>query len=103
MLRASSRIASDAEFEKYNAAMEMWNNKADAGNVMAYVSSWGEANPGGHGNKVPGKQGQFHAGLPLGHTIAHCRNAGGNLGHSTRLFSPLFDAIGIIAIGLMGR
>jgi hypothetical protein len=27
--------------------MEKWNNKADSGNVMAYVSSWGEANPGG--------------------------------------------------------
>ena len=37
MLRASSLI-SDGDFEKYNTAMEKWNNKADAGNVMAYVS-----------------------------------------------------------------
>ena len=38
-------------FDKYNEAMEKWNNKADAGNVMAYVSSWGEANPGEHNNQ----------------------------------------------------
>lgn len=47
MLRASTLIKSDAEFERYNEAMEKWNAKADAGNIMAYVSSWGEANPGG--------------------------------------------------------
>ena len=32
--------------------MEQWNNKADAGNVMAYVSSWGEANPGGGQDEI---------------------------------------------------
>ena len=51
MLRASSLI-SDGDFEKYNTAMEKWNNKADAGNVMAYVSSWGEANPGGGQSEI---------------------------------------------------
>mmetsp|Transcript_8514 Transcript_8514/g.18556 ORF Transcript_8514/g.18556 Transcript_8514/m.18556 type:complete len:81 (+) Transcript_8514:670-912(+) len=29
-----------------------WMEKADEGNVMAYVSSWGEANPGGGRDNV---------------------------------------------------
>ena len=40
MLRAST-LMDDKDFDAYNEAMEKWNNKADAGNVMAYVSSWG--------------------------------------------------------------
>ena len=51
MLRAST-LVSDADFDKYNDSMEKWNNKADAGNVMAYVSSWGEANPGGGQDQI---------------------------------------------------
>ena len=51
MLRASVNIA-DKDFDAYNEAMEKWNNKADAGNVMAYVSSWGEANPGGGQSEI---------------------------------------------------
>jgi hypothetical protein len=47
MLRASSLVKSDADFDRFTAAMEKWNSKAESGNVMAYVSSWGEANPGG--------------------------------------------------------
>jgi len=52
MLRASSLVKTDEEFERYNAAMEKWNAKADAGNIMAYVSSWGEANPGGGQDEI---------------------------------------------------
>lgn len=52
MLRASTLVETDAEFERFNAAMEKWNRKADAGNVMAYVSSWGEANPGGGQDQI---------------------------------------------------
>lgn len=52
MLRASALVQTDEEFERYNEAMEKWNNKADAGNVMAYVSSWGEANPGGGQDEI---------------------------------------------------
>jgi len=52
MLRASTLVESDADFEKFNAAMEKWNQKADAGNIMAYVSSWGEANPGGGQDEI---------------------------------------------------
>jgi len=52
MLRASTLVETDADFQRYNDAMERWNNKADAGNVMAYVSSWGEANPGGGQSEI---------------------------------------------------
>ena len=45
-------MKSDADFERYNAAMDKWTEKADAGNVMAYVSSWGEANPGGGQDEI---------------------------------------------------
>ena len=46
-MTASSLVESDRDFERLTVLMEKWNNKADDGNVMAYVSSWGEANPGG--------------------------------------------------------
>ena len=39
MMRASTMVQSDKDFERYNEAMDKWNEKADAGNVMAYVSS----------------------------------------------------------------
>ena len=32
---------------RYGALVDRWAEKADNGNIMAYVSSWGEANPGG--------------------------------------------------------
>ena len=31
---------------------DKWTEKADMGNVMAYVSSWGEANPGGGQDEI---------------------------------------------------
>ena len=37
---------------KYEDAMELWAEKADEGSGMAYVSSWGEANPGGGKDRV---------------------------------------------------
>lgn len=52
MLRASPRIESDADFDKFTLLLERWNLKADDGNVMAYVSSWGEANPGGGQDEI---------------------------------------------------
>jgi len=36
----------------YLEAMEKWAEKADEGSGMAYVSSWGEANPGGGKDRV---------------------------------------------------
>ena len=38
MLRAATLVKTDEEFEVYNTAMEKWNNKAEAGNIMANVS-----------------------------------------------------------------
>ena len=52
MLRASSLCKTDADFDKLEQLMDKWNKKADAGNVMAYVSSWGEANPGGGQDEI---------------------------------------------------
>ena len=52
MLRASSLCKTDADFERLEGLMDKWNKKADAGNIMAYVSSWGEANPGGGQDEI---------------------------------------------------
>lgn len=52
MMRASPMVQSDADFDRYNDAMTKWTQKADSGNIMAYVSSWGEANPGGGQDEI---------------------------------------------------
>jgi len=52
ILRGSYRVKSDADFDKFTVALEKWNKQADDGNVMAYVSSWGEANPGGGQDEI---------------------------------------------------
>ena len=52
MLRASSLCKTDADFERLEGLMDKWHKKADAGNIMAYVSSWGEANPGGGQDEI---------------------------------------------------
>ena len=52
MMRASTMVQSDADFDRYNDAMTKWTQKADSGNIMAYVSSWGEANPGGGQDEI---------------------------------------------------
>tara|TARA_B110001452_G_scaffold196316_1_gene166299 strand:- start:173 stop:880 length:708 start_codon:yes stop_codon:yes gene_type:complete len=52
MLRASSLCKTDADFERLEGLTDKWNKKADAGNIMAYVSSWGEANPGGGQDEI---------------------------------------------------
>mmetsp|Transcript_27117 Transcript_27117/g.51011 ORF Transcript_27117/g.51011 Transcript_27117/m.51011 type:complete len:289 (+) Transcript_27117:66-932(+) len=46
MLRAQDKV-SDADFDKFTSMYNTWFQKSQDGNVMAYVSSWGEANPGG--------------------------------------------------------
>jgi len=51
MLRASD-LVDDKNFDKYTGLVEKWNKKADSGNAMAYVSSWGEANPGGGQSEI---------------------------------------------------
>ena len=37
---------------RYGALVDRWAEKADNGNIMAYVSSWGEANPGGGQDEI---------------------------------------------------
>jgi len=44
MMRLQSLVPPDRENE-FVDAMETFNEKAEEGNGMAYVSSWGEANP----------------------------------------------------------
>jgi len=50
MIKAQPLVTGDQD--KYAEAVERWVEKANDGNVMAYVSSWGEANPGGGESEV---------------------------------------------------
>jgi hypothetical protein len=51
MRRLESLVPEDRESE-YLEAIEKWMEAADAGNGLAFVSSWGEANPGGGKDRV---------------------------------------------------
>jgi len=46
MLKAAPLVDAD-QFENYLSAVESYREKADQGSMMAYTSSWGEANPNG--------------------------------------------------------
>lgn len=46
MLKAAPLVDPD-EFENYLSIVESYREKADNGSMMAYTSSWGEANPNG--------------------------------------------------------
>jgi hypothetical protein len=46
MVRAAQLVDSD-DFENYLEVVEKYKDKADNGAMMAYTSSWGEANPNG--------------------------------------------------------
>lgn len=46
MLRAAPLVDPDS-FEDYLSVVERYREKADNGSMMAYTSSWGEANPNG--------------------------------------------------------
>lgn len=37
---------------EYQDALEKWMEKAEEGNGMAFISSWGEANPGGGRDRI---------------------------------------------------
>jgi len=78
MLRASTLIP-DSEFDRYNDAMEKWNLKADSGNVMAYVSSWGEANPGGGQDEI----------------LRYLKKSKKEVEESTALLKQIIDALGL--------
>jgi hypothetical protein len=47
MIRAQPLLPGTADFETYDAAVELWTRRAEDANVMSFTSSWGEANPGG--------------------------------------------------------
>jgi hypothetical protein len=51
LLRLQSLVPSDDETD-YMEAMEMFNEKAEEASNTAFVSSWGEANPGGGKDRV---------------------------------------------------
>jgi hypothetical protein len=51
MRRLEPLVPSDREVEFYEA-IESWMIAAEEGNGMAYISSWGEANPGGGKDRV---------------------------------------------------
>jgi len=53
MLKAAPLVDPDF-FEDYLDVVEQYREKADQGAMMAYTSSWGEANPGG------GKESEFY-------------------------------------------
>ena len=51
MVRAAPLVDPD-NFENYLDAVEKYKDKADNTALMAYTSSWGEANPGGGKDQV---------------------------------------------------
>jgi hypothetical protein len=51
MRRLEGLVPADRETE-YLEAMEKWMEAADEGSGMAFISSWGEANPGGGKDRV---------------------------------------------------
>ena len=51
MRRLEGRVPADREVD-FLDAMESWTMAAEEGNGMAYISSWGEANPGGGKDRV---------------------------------------------------
>jgi len=51
MRRLESLVPSDREVE-FLEAVELWGQAADEANGMAFISSWGEANPGGGKDRV---------------------------------------------------
>jgi hypothetical protein len=51
MRRLEPFVPTDREAEFYEA-IESWMIAAEEGNGMAYISSWGEANPGGGKDRV---------------------------------------------------
>merc|ERR1719354_726589 len=51
LLRLQTLVPSDYEID-YMEAMEKFNEKAEEGNGIAFISSWGEANPGGGKDRI---------------------------------------------------
>ena len=62
-----------------------------------------ERHRSGHGNRVAGKQAELHAGCALGHAVTHRGHATGDLRGSAPLAGFVFDDVGVMLQGRMGR
>lgn len=51
-LRRLEALVPPEDLDAYIEAVDMWIQKADEGSGMAYVSSWGESNPGGGKDRI---------------------------------------------------
>lgn len=51
LFRLQALVSGDEEIE-YMEAMEMFNEKAEEASNTAFISSWGEANPGGGKDRI---------------------------------------------------
>lgn len=51
-MKSLESIIPNNQFNDYLDAIEKWNEAAEEGNGMAFISSWGEANPGGGKDRV---------------------------------------------------
>jgi len=54
MIRLQALVPADnvEGANEFQDAIETWMEKAEEGNGMAFISSWGEANPGGGRDRV---------------------------------------------------
>jgi hypothetical protein len=52
LLQRLEPLISDVDMSEYLDAVEQWQQASDEASGMAYVSSWGEANPGGGKDRV---------------------------------------------------
>jgi len=51
LIQASDLVPND-RYKEYAEAIDIWGQKSEEANGMAFVSSWGEANPGGGKDRV---------------------------------------------------
>jgi len=51
-LRRLEALVPPEDEDEYLEAVDTWTEKADEGSGMAYVSSWGESNPGGGKDRI---------------------------------------------------
>ena len=45
-------LVDDKDSDAFQEAIDVWLEKSEEGNGMAFISSWGEANPGGGKDRV---------------------------------------------------
>lgn len=52
LMRLQPLVTDPKDEVEYQDALDTWMEKAEEGNGMAFISSWGEANPGGGKDRV---------------------------------------------------